>query len=236
MTILDPIKPIGDAPRWNIARVGGDSGRGIRLELTVLAGGGFRQGAHSISMERAVGQDHVWDGNPDAGLKIGATNRAANASSEGAVRGLDISARNRGDNLAWAHGGNINARNDSGSSIDELQGIGTRIENYGALATSIIGIDVNLSDESNAGGAHTVHGIRIRNTDQSAQPVVDAALLISHTSTNGFDALIEAAAAAGDGFVVSTATPSGAATHAMIVEINGTKGYIPVYAAVGFGG
>jgi hypothetical protein len=228
------IKNAGDAPRWNLKRTGGNSGRGLYVDLEVLAGNGLRQGALAIVVERPDGEDFVWDGNPDAGLKVTVDNEAANADNQGALRGIDVKAQNWGDELSWMHGGNINARH-SGDNLYELQGIGTRVENYATVYTSILGIDVNLSDEDK-GGSHTLHGIRVRNTDQSAQAAADAAFLISHTSTNGFAALIEAAAAAGDGFVASVATPNGNTTHALIVEIAGTIYYLPVYAAVGFGG
>ncbi len=236
MTVIDSIRPIGKAPRWNIKRQGGDSGRGLYIDLEVLAGAGMRQGALAVISERASGSDFVWEGNPDTALKIGVTNEADNADNEGAVRGIDSTATNDGAQLSWVHGAQLNARNRSGARAYQLQGIATRVENYGTLVTSVLGADINLSDESNAGSAHTVHGLRIRNTDQSAQPAADAALLISHTSTNGFAALIEAAAAAGDGFVASAATPTGNAAFAMIVEVNGTLYYLPAYAAVGFGG
>ncbi len=214
---------------------GGDSPKGMHIDVDVLAGNGLRQGGLQISMDRASGEDVTWDGNPDAGLKIQVNNRAVNVSGEGATRGIDIIARNRGTYQAWVHGGNINARNDSGATTDDIQGIGTRVENYGVISTSLLGVDVNLSDESNAGRSHTIHGIRIRNTDQSAQPVVDAAILLSHTSTNGFEAFLEAAAAAGDGFVASAVSPTGNTVHALIVKVNGTLAYIPAYSTSNFG-
>ena len=110
-----------------------------------------------------------------------------------------------------------------------------RVENYGQVDTDIVGLDINLSDEADTGG-HTKHGLLIRNTDQSAQAAADAAIKVSHTSTNGFDAFAELATNSGDGAVASTTTPTGAATEALIVKIGANLRYIPCYAAVGFGG
>lgn len=226
-----------DNKRFLVAnsQAGGDSPRAMYVDVDVLAGNGYRQGAINIAVDRALGEDVVWDGNPDTAIKIAVNNRAANAANEGAVRGIDVSARNRGADASWANGGSINARNDSGSTIYQLIGIQTRLENYGTCETELIGLDVNLSCENDT-GAPTKTGIVIRNTDQSAQGAVDEAVKISHTSTNGFDAFLTAAGATGDGMVASAATPTGNAASALIVRHQTTLLYIPCYAAVGFGG
>jgi hypothetical protein len=227
---------IGSAPDYQFADAGGDSPVGFKVTQEVLSGtAAFRQGALSVTINRAAAEaDTAWDGNPDCGLKLAATNRATgNAVNEGAVRGIDVSARNRGTNINWVNSAHFGSRNDSGMTAASITGLSLRIENYGDIADSIVGLDVNLSDE-NDGGTHTKHGILIRNTDLSAQTAVDAAIKISHTSTNGFTALIEAAAATGDGFVASTSTPASAATHAMIVKTSSGLAYIPCYAAATF--
>src|SRR3990167_2669147 len=95
---------IGTAPEYNFADAGGDSPSGFRILQEVLAAAGtggtgaFRQGALNLQISRAAAQaDTAWDGNPDCGLKLIATNHATgNASGEGAVRGIDAQARNRG--------------------------------------------------------------------------------------------------------------------------------------------
>jgi hypothetical protein len=148
---------------------------------------------------------------------------------------MSVQGRNSGTNISWILGLNLNGRNDSGKTADQIHGIDVRCENYGNVNTEIVGIDVNLSDE-NDGGVHTKYGVRVRNTDQSAQGAADAALHVSHTSTNGFSAFAHLATNSGDGAVASTTTPSGAATEALIVKIGSNLRYIPCYAAVGFGG
>ncbi|KKM15662.1 hypothetical protein LCGC14_1693750 [marine sediment metagenome] len=227
---------IGSAPHYRFADAGGDSPKGLIVEQEVLSGTqAFRQGALSLEIERGSGEaDSSWDGNPDTGFKLRATNRATgNSVGEGGIRGLDVLARNRGTNINYCHGGNVSVRNDSGGTAASMAAMTLTAENYGNVADSIVGLDIVLLDE-NDGGVHTKHGILVRNTDQSAQSAADSALKVSHTSTNGFDAMLEAATAIGDGVVASVATPGGNTTHALLVKIAGTVAYIPVYAAVGF--
>ena len=239
MPVIAGGKVIDQAPEYRFADAGGDRPSGLRILQEVLAGtGAFRQGAFNLQLNRAAAQaDTTWDGNPDCGLKLIATNQATgNVASEGAIRGADIQARNRGTNINWVNAMNLNARNDSGKQAVSLWGLMIRVENYGNVGTDIVGIDVNLSDENANVDPHTTHGILIRNTDQSGMPAADAAIKVSHTSTNGFDAFAELATNSGDGAVASTTTPTGAATEALIVKIGANLRYIPCYAAVGFGG
>ncbi len=231
---------IGDSPDYQFADAGGDSPKGFSIlqEVLTAAGtggtGAFRQGALNVQLNRAAAQaDTAWDGNPDCGVKVIATNRATgNASAEGAVRGLDVQGRNRGTNINWVNSAQFNARNDSGMIASSLWGIMIRVENYGTVNTDIVGLDINLSDEADTGG-HTKHGILIRNTDQSAQAAANAAIKVSHTSTNGFTAFAELAAS-GDGYASSSSTPSSAATEALVVKIGANLRYIPCYAAATF--
>ena len=211
--------------------------KGRQLYFEALAGpGGIRQGALNVQINRASDQAiTTWDGNPDVALKIIATNRADNTASNGALRGFDVQARNRGANISGVFGMNVNARNDSGKQAVELKGIDVRVENYGNVGTDIVGIDVNLSDENSNVDAHTKHGILIRNTDQSGMGAADAALKVSHTSTNGFAAFAELATNAGDGAVASIDTPDTTTTEALIVKIGSNLRYIPCYANATFG-
>lgn len=218
---------------------GGDSARTMLIDSQPEAGTkAFRQGALGITLTRAAAQaDTTWDGNPDTALNISArTNATGNAASEGAIRGLQVAARNSGTNINWVLGGNISARNDSGKQAVQLHCLDVRIENFGNVATEIVGIDVNLSDENSNVDPHDKYGIRVRNTDASGMGAVDAALHISHSSTNGFTAFAHLATNAGDGASASVATPAGNTTEALIVKIGSNLRYIPCYAAVGFGG
>ncbi|KKM75729.1 hypothetical protein LCGC14_1387240 [marine sediment metagenome] len=214
---------------------GGDSPKGIHVDVDVLAGNGFRQGGIHISMDRALGEDVTWDGNPDCGLKIQVNNRAANASAEGATRAIDVSARNRGANISWCNGINVGARNDSGSIASQLIGMQTRLENYGTLNTEAIGLDVNLSIENDT-GSPTKTGIVIRNTDQSGMTACHEAIKISHTSTNGFTNLFNFAGASGDGIASGSLKDSDAAdikSDARITVVwNGTTYYLAAYDTV----
>ncbi len=236
MGVIEGGKIIGSAPDYRFADAGGDSPKGLIVEQEVLSGTqAFRQGAFSLTINRAAGEaDSTWDGNPDAGMKLNATNRATgNSAGEGAIRGLDISCRNRGTHINWINPANLGARNDSGSTASSMTGLMIRAENYGTVNDTIVGLDVNMSVENDT-GSPTKYGILVRNTDLSAQTACDSALKVSHTSTNGFDAFLEAAAATGDGVVASVNTPGGNTTHALMIKIAGTVFFIPVYAAVSF--
>lgn len=218
------------------AEAGGDSARSLYVTNACQSGtGAYRQGALAVSLTRAADQaDSVWDGNPDTAVNISARVTAANAASEGAVRGLQVASRNSGTDINWVLGVNVSARNDSGKQAVQVHGMDIRIENYGNVGTEIVGLDINLSDENSNTDPHTKHGLRIRNTDQSGMGAVDAAIHVSHTSTNGFDAFAQFAEATGDGVVASAAEPAGNTTHALIIKIGEDLGYIPVYAASSF--
>ncbi len=227
---------IGSAPHYRFADAGGDSPKGLIVEQAVKSGTqAFRQGAFSLEIERAAGEaDATWDGNPDTGFKLRATSRATgNSAGEGGVRGLDVLARNRGVHISYCHGGNISVRNDSGGTAVSMAAVTLTAENYGTINGSVVGLDIVLLDENDS-GSQTKRGVLVRNTDQSAQEACDSALAVSHTSTNGFDAMLESATAVGDGVVASVATPGGNTTHALMIKIAGTVFYVPVYAASSF--
>lgn len=212
--------------------LGGDSGRVVQYDVEALAGNGVRQGVVAIGLNRADGEDFTWDGNPDCAIKIGVTNRADNAANEGAARGIDISARNRGDNMSWCNGGSINARNDSGSTTYSLWGIMTRIENYGTCEAEAVGIDVNMSMESDTGAPDT-YAIRVRNTDASSQPAIDAVLAISNTSTNGFTNLLDLSGlTAANGTITSTSGTAATvwAGRIRVLDASGTAAWINLYS------
>jgi hypothetical protein len=227
---------VGSAPDYQFADAGGDSPSGLRVLQEVLSGtGAFRQGAFNLQINRAAAEaDSSWDGNPDTGLNISATNRATgNVAGEGALRGLQVAARNRGTNINWVLGANISSRNDSGMQATQLHCLDVRIENFGNVATEIVGIDVNLSDENSNVDPHDKYGIRIRNTDASGMGAVDAAIHVTHTSTNGFTAFAHLGALT-DGGASSSSTPSSAAVGALVVKVAGDLRYIPLYAASTF--
>lgn len=220
-----------DSRENTFSSVGGDTPFMEKWTVAVLAGAGFRQSAINVLVNRASGQDVVWDGNPDCCIKVLARNQAANAANEGAVRALDVQARNQGTNISWCNAINANARNDSGKTAYQLKGIDIRCENYGTLETEAVGIDINLSIE-NVTGAPVRHGLRIRNTDQSGMTACEAAINISHTSTNGFDNLFALSAAAGDGATAAAVALNGLTTaYKLFLTVNGVSHYIPVVAA-----
>ena len=223
------------------AATGGADSRGLYIVVIPLAGTeGWRQGALNIEVTRQAGQDFadVWDGNPDCGIKCVVTNDADNAVSRGMVRGVDIQARNDGVDLATVQAGSFNARVSGGAQVDSLHGIFITLEAYDVINTEAVGLDINMLIEDDGGGGVRT-GIRIRNTDQSAQPAVENAFLISHTSTNGFVNLFYFDAATGDcvaaGDLVPAHDPDGSSIGAdayAVCSINGTPYYIPLYDGV----
>jgi hypothetical protein len=222
---------ISDTPS-EIDVLGGDSGRVVYYDVEALAGNGVRQGVIAISLNRASGEDFTWDGNPDCGIKVQVTNRAENDTNEGACRGLDVNARNRGDDASWCNGASLNVRNDSGSTVAQLWGIQTRIEDYGVISDKAIGLDVELSIEDDT-GSPTRYGIQVRNTDQSSQSACDAVFAISNTSTNGFTNLFDLSGlTAANGTITSTSGTAATsfAGRLRILDASGTAAYINLYS------
>lgn len=229
------VKTANNTPQVYVSsQQGGDNTKLIDIDAEALAGpAAWRQGAIFILMNRAVGQDFTsaWDGNGDCGLKIQSVNRAANAAGRGGTRAIDLQARNRsGGVLAWVYSQELNARNDG--TTDFLRPFHARAENYGIINTENLGADIELSDENNS-NAHPVYGLRIRNTDQSAQPAVTAAIDIRHTSANGFTSLFNFAGATGDTVSVGSLKGSGGVDIACVDRIavlyNTAVRYIPLY-------
>jgi hypothetical protein len=184
-------------------------------------------------MTRPLYNDVVWDGNPDTGLKLTARNFAANATSQGAVRGLDIAARNSGANESQVNSANFGARNDSGKTLDYLQGVNIRLENYGTLETEAVGLDVNMSIENDT-GAPIKHAIRVRNTDASGMTAVGAVLAVSNTSTNGFNALVDMDGLTAGAGTTLVSTSGSAATNWIgrirVVMPDSSSAWINLYA------
>ncbi len=220
------------------SEAGGDSPKMIELLLEPKAGtSGYRQGGINLQVDRASTQGFTatWDGNPDTALKIIATNRANNLDGVtriGAVRALDIQARNRGTNLSWVKTMEINARNDSGKNVSELHCLHVRAENYGNVFTDVKGIDIEISDENTTQSQERT-GLVIRSTDLSGMSAVSQVLKILHTSTNGFEYLLNFAGATGDTAVANThSIDSHALAFIAKCKHNGVDGYLPFFAAV----
>lgn len=178
---------IGVAPNApiSISEVGGDAQCGQQW-VGSPSGKGARQGLLNVQVTRQLGSDFTWDGNPDAGIKVISRNFAANVAGQGAERAIDIQARNSGTFLSLVSGANINVRNDVGKTCVSLSGVDIRVEDYGTITTEAVGLNVNMSVENSTGSPGT-YGIRVRNTDGSAQAAIKGVIQVSNTSTNGFD-------------------------------------------------
>ncbi len=223
---------------FTISLAGSGSAYGMQFNINVLTGtDGLRQGGVDLNLERASDQPFIatWDGNPDCGLSIVANNRASNldgATLIGAVRALNLQARNRGTNVAWVKTVELNARNDSGKNTNSLHGMHIRIENYGTVNDDLVGLDIELSCENDT-GSPTKDAILVRNTDLSGMSVVGSVIKLSNTSTNGFGALLDLTGiAAANGTLIST-SGTDATTFAgriRIVDASGTAAWINLYS------
>lgn len=204
---------------------------------------GMRAGALNITAirlpTRPLCEDavHIWDGNPDEGLKIQARNYANNldgATRVGGMRALNIQARNSGTNLSWAKVMEMNARNDSGKNVSELHGLHIICENYGNVFTDVRGLDIELLDENTTQSQERM-GLLIRSTDQSSMAAVDEVIKILHTSTNGFTNFLKLGSATGDTYTAkATAVGSlGNTLGYLKVDIAGTPGRLAVFGEWG---
>lgn len=223
---------------FTISLAGSGSAYGAQFNINALTGtDGLRQGGLDVNLERASDQGFTatWDGNPDCGVSIVANNRANNLDGVtpiGAVRALNIQARNRGSNIAWVEGVELNARNDSGKVCTTLYGMHIRIENYGTVADALYGLDIEMSSENDT-SSPTKDAIIVRNTDLSGMSVVGSVIKLSNTSTNGFGALLNLEGmAAANGTLIST---SGTAADTFagrirIVDASGTAAWINIYS------
>jgi hypothetical protein len=210
---------------------GGNLTEGFQLTGSAL-NAPVRQGLANLILNRLAGNNVVWDGNPDAGLKMAVRNYAANAANTGAVRGLDLAIRNSGTNISYVNSVNFGARNDSGSTAYQLIGIQTRLENYGTLETEAVGLDVNMSIENDT-GSPLKDAIRVRNTDGSGMTAVNSVMSISNTSTNGFTYMFDMnGLTAATGTIVSTTgtAATGFAGRIQILMPNGSAAYINTYS------
>jgi len=222
---------VGDQKLYCAATPAGENARTLQFDIEPT-GAEIRRGVIQVEMWRSSSFD--WAGSPDVAFKSEINSSAANASG-GAIRSIDTTARNRGDDMTWIHGIHAGVRNDSGSTCPELIGLSTRVENYGVMATQMMGIDVNMSCENDDGAGAKI-GIQVRNTDASARTAVDDVLKISHTSTNGFTNLFNFAAATGDcvaaGSLDDSATADIQCDYRITCVINGTTFYIPGYDTI----
>lgn len=197
---------------------------------------GFRQGALQIQMYRLSGQAFAatWDGNPDEGLKVFAYNYANNLDGVtriGAVRALNVQARNRGTNISWVKAVEVNACNDSGKNTSELHGLHVRAENYGNVYTDVRGVDIEMSDENTTQAQERI-GLIIRNTDGSGMSAVETVFKITHVAASGgFTNLFKFGATTLDTYTgkITDAASLGNTLGYAKVDINGTPGRIPIF-------
>jgi hypothetical protein len=192
-----------------------------------------RQGTMYISMTRTAAKAFTsWDGNPDTAIKALSRNYGANTTAFGGTRVLDIQARNSGTTSNWVKAVEMNARNDSGKSIDTLIVQHIRAENYGTVDTEITGFDVEMSSENDTSSPIKI-AMKVRNTDASGMTAVRDVFNVSHTSTNGFTNLFRFNATTGDTVATGTLTNSSAGDvlcdARIICSINGTAYYIPLF-------
>lgn len=205
---------------------------------------GVRQGALYISVNRAAGYPTAgsWDGNPDCGLKIQASNRAANAVGLN-VRGFDVNARNRDSGVATAvNGGYITAENSTGTGgVTDVVGLEVHSKNNAVASGNVMGLRVY--DESQS-GTGTNYAVSIDCTNDSAFTREFCVHINSGASsgwTNGltFDGNVTNALDFVDSDGTNSATYSaghyatlGAIDGKIKVDIGGNTLYLPCYVSI----
>lgn len=119
---------------------------------------GCRQGTLAISVNRPADYAMTsWDGNPDCGLKMQVSNRAANTTSRGAVRGIDLNARNRSSgSITWINGVYITAENSTGCTIADVTGAEIHAKNNGTASGSVKVLRVYDESQSSTGTNYAI--------------------------------------------------------------------------------
>ena len=129
----------------------------------------------------------------DAYIRVSGNNYAANDANF-ILRGINIGVNNRSGGTLGIMENSIGVQGKSGGTVPTIRGLTITMENYGTNATESGGLDVISRNEANT--ATTSYILRLRNDDQSAQPAVQSAIVISsHASSGGFTQLIDASAA-----------------------------------------
>ena len=145
----------------------GDSDRAINLDVEPRSTtAGIRQGAIYVGMNRTASYPWAtWDGNPDCGMKMAVYNRSVSATL-GAVRGLDITARNRDSgSLSWINGGQVTAENSTGSGgVVNVIGFEIHSKNNGVASGDVKALRVYDESQSATG---TNYGIELNCTANS---------------------------------------------------------------------
>jgi hypothetical protein len=190
-----------------------------------------RQGAIFINVDRVAAYPFItWDGNPDCGLKIQAVNRAVSGTN-GAVRGLDINARNRDSGtLSWLNGGTISITN-SANTIQTAVGLQIQTDNGGVIAESLYGLVV----QDNSQGTSAITNL-LRITTGTINPASGArlsAINFAAKDTAGFTNAFYFEDAAGlEGATVSGSPAVGTLKGKIAVRVAATTYYLPVYESI----
>lgn len=223
----------------------GDSSKALELSVSpVSTTAGIRQGALSVSMSRSASYAWAtWDGNPDCGVKIGITNRSVSGSN-GAIRGLDINARNRGGGtLSWINGCYITAEHstDAGTLAANLIAGEFHSKANGVVTGDVVGVRIYDESQSSTG---TSYALQINCTNDS--PFAREFCIHINTPaasvwTNGvtFDGNITNALDFADTDGTNAATYSaahyaslGAIDGKIKIDIGGNTLYIPCYVSI----
>lgn len=142
------------------AMTSGDSSMALQIDAEATSTtAGIRQGALNIALDRAAANAlSSWDGNPDCGLKIAVTNRGVN-SSGGAIRGLDINARDRSSGtVTWINGCYITAEHSTdGGGVTNVIGGEFHSKNNGVATGDVITLKVYEESQSGTGTNYAIH-------------------------------------------------------------------------------
>ncbi|MBU1621849.1 MAG: hypothetical protein KJ604_20530 [Gammaproteobacteria bacterium] len=151
----------------NTTPASGDSSRALYIvQSPISTTSGIRQGAVYIYSNRTASYAWAtWDGNPDCGIKAQIYNRSVSAAN-GAVRGIDILARNRDSgSCSWLNGGYFCAENSTGSGgVVNVIGLETHAKNNGVASGDVKCLRVYDESQSSTG---TSYGIELNCTGDS---------------------------------------------------------------------
>jgi hypothetical protein len=186
-----------------------------------------RQGVIGVTGTRPTTFPFVtWDGNPDTGMKMVITNAAANTIARGAVRGLDIQARNKGSVATCSYLNAIYATAENANNTISQMYVGQLNMKNSGVVTDNYGLVIQ--DQSQGTSTNT-YPLRITTgTINPASGARMAAINIASKDTVGFTNLIYAESATLDCAVVGGSM--GAVAGYFKVNVNGTDYKIPFNA------
>ena len=217
----------------------GASTKGVYIEMeTGSAVAGTRQGALQVELGRSTVMTNS-DGNPDCAVKISCSDWSDAGSGYARIRGLDLKARNDGDNgnsTVFINGAYITAENSTGmANSGDMTVCELQMKNNGTITGESIGLLIHDQSQGTVTGdtigikiassAYAItreHAIEIGTAGGSWTNIMHFTD-DDHTNFLKFDVVA--------GCISADAGATGAnSTHKIKVDVNGTAAYIALFA------